>query len=75
MSRILIVEDEKEIADLEKDYLEISEFQVEIANDGNEGLQKALSEEYALIILDLMLPAWMDLKSAGGYGRKRIFRF
>lgn len=56
MSRILIVEDEKEIADLEKDYLEISEFQVEIANDGNEGLQKALSEEYALIILDLMLP-------------------
>ena len=56
MSRILIVEDEKEIADLEKDYLELSEFQVEIANDGNEGLQKALSEEYALVVLDLMLP-------------------
>lgn len=56
MSRILIVEDEKEIADLEKDYLELSEFQVEIANDGKEGLRKALSEEYALIVLDLMLP-------------------
>lgn len=56
MSRILIVEDEKEIADLEKDYLELSEFQVEIANDGNEGLNKALSEEYALVVLDLMLP-------------------
>ena len=56
MSRILIIEDEKEIADLEKDYLELSEFQVEIANDGNEGLQKALSEEYALVVLDLMLP-------------------
>lgn len=56
MSRILIVEDEKEIADLEKDYLELSEFQVEIANDGDEGLRKALSEEYALVILDLMLP-------------------
>ncbi|MCM1538424.1 MAG: response regulator transcription factor [bacterium] len=56
MSRILIVEDEKEIADLEKDYLELSEFQVEIANDGREGLKKALSEEYALVVLDLMLP-------------------
>lgn len=56
MSRILIVEDEKEIADLEKDYLELSEFQVEIANDGDEGLNKALSEEYALVVLDLMLP-------------------
>lgn len=56
MSRILIIEDEKEIADLEKDYLELSEFQVEIANDGNEGLNKALSEEYALVVLDLMLP-------------------
>lgn len=56
MSRILIVEDEKEIADLEKDYLELSEFQVAIANDGDEGLNKALSEEYALVVLDLMLP-------------------
>lgn len=56
MSRILIVEDEREIADLEKDYLELSEFQVEIAGDGNEGLRKALSEEYALVVLDLMLP-------------------
>ncbi|MCM1103879.1 MAG: response regulator transcription factor [Clostridium sp.] len=56
MSRILIIEDEKEIADLEKDYLELSEFQVEIANDGKEGLKKALSEEYALVVLDLMLP-------------------
>lgn len=56
MSRILIIEDEKEIADLEKDYLELSEFQVEIANDGKEGLKRALSEEYALVVLDLMLP-------------------
>ncbi len=56
MSRILIVEDEKEIADLEKDYLEPSELQLELPNDGNEGLNKALSEEYALVVLDLMLP-------------------
>ena len=56
MSRILIIEDEKEIADLEKDYLELSEFQVEIANSGDTGLEKALNEEYDLIVLDLMLP-------------------
>ncbi len=57
MSKILIVEDECAIAELEKDYLELSGFEVEVANDGETGLQKALSEEdYDLIILDLMLP-------------------
>ncbi len=57
MSKILIVEDETAIAELEKDYLELSGFEVEVANDGNEGLLKALKEEYDLIILDLMLPS------------------
>ncbi len=56
MSRILIVEDEEAIADLEKDYLELSGFEVETANDGESGLRKALDEDYDLIILDLMLP-------------------
>ena len=56
MSRILIIEDEKEIADLEKDYLELSEFQVEIENAGDTGLEKALAEDFDLIVLDLMLP-------------------
>lgn len=56
MSRILIVEDEVAIADLEKDYLELSGFAVEVANDGLIGLQKALEEDYNLVILDLMLP-------------------
>ena len=56
MSRILIVEDEVAIADLEKDYLELSGFEVEVANDGLIGLQKALEEDYNLVILDLMLP-------------------
>ena len=56
MSRILIVENEEAIADLEKDSLELSGFEVEIANDGTEGLSKALTEEYDLFILDLMLP-------------------
>ncbi len=56
MSKILIVEDEEAIADLEKDYLELSGFEVEVANDGDKGLQEALNKEYDLIILDLMLP-------------------
>ena len=56
MSRILIIEDEEAIADLEKDYLELSDFEVEIEHTGDEGLQKALKEDFDLIILDLMLP-------------------
>ena len=54
--RILIVEDEESIADLEKDYLELSGFEVEVANDGEIGLKKGLEGEFDLIILDLMLP-------------------
>ena len=56
MSRILIIEDEEAIADLEKDYLELNDFEVEIENSGDTGLATALSEEFDLIILDLMLP-------------------
>ncbi len=56
MSRILIIEDEEAIADLEKDYLELSGFKVKICNTGDEGLQTALREEFDLIVLDLMLP-------------------
>ena len=54
--RILIVEDEESIADLEKDYLELSNFEVEVANDGETGLKKGMEGEFDLIILDLMLP-------------------
>jgi len=56
MSKILIVEDEEAIADLEKDYLELSEFEVEIEHKGNLGLKRALEGDFDLIILDLMLP-------------------
>ncbi len=56
MSRILIIEDEESIAELEKDYLELSGFEVEIAGDGDTGLKKALEEDCDLMILDLMLP-------------------
>ena len=56
MSRILIIEDEEAIADLEKDYLELSGFDVEIQNKGDEGLKAAMSQDFDLIVLDLMLP-------------------
>ena len=54
--RILIVEDEEEIAELEKDYLEVSDYEVAIENNGEAGLKRALEEEFDLLILDLMLP-------------------
>ena len=56
MSKILIVEDEEAIAELEKDYLELNDFEVTIENSGDTGLATALSEDFDLIILDLMLP-------------------
>ena len=56
MSKILIIEDETAIADLEKDYLELSGFEVDIESDGNAGLAAALTKDYDLFILDLMLP-------------------
>lgn len=56
MNKILIIEDEEAIADLEKDYLELSGFGVEVENEGNKGLSRALEGDYSLFILDLMLP-------------------
>lgn len=56
MRKILIIEDQQSIAELEKDYLEINNFQVDIKNNGREGLELALNKDYDLILLDLMLP-------------------
>ncbi len=56
MSKILIVEDELAIAELQKDYLEMNGFEVEVCNDGKEGAEVALAKDYDLVILDLMLP-------------------
>ena len=56
MSKILIVEDEVAIAELEKDYLELAGFEVILENDGRKGLMTALVEDVQLVILDLMLP-------------------
>lgn len=56
MSRILIIEDEQEIAALERDYLVASGYTVELCRDGVTGLQEALTEKYDLVVLDIMLP-------------------
>ena len=76
MSRILIIEDETEIADLERDYLELSGFEVETEHQGDVGLKRALTEEFDLFILDLTYcREWMDLRSAGRSGEVKIRRF
>ena len=56
MKKILIIEDETSIAELEKDYLELSNFEVQIEENGRVGLKRALEEEFDMFILDLMLP-------------------
>lgn len=56
MSRILIIEDDENILQLERDYLEANDFEVDTANNGEDGLKKALSNQYSLVLLDIMLP-------------------
>lgn len=56
MSKVLIVEDEDAIAEIERDYLDLSGFDVTLASDGKEGLDIALKEDFDIIILDIMLP-------------------
>lgn len=56
MRKILIVEDDLSIAELQRDYLEIEDFIVELEDDGEKGLQRALHDDFDFIILDLMLP-------------------
>lgn len=56
MSKVLIIEDEVSIAELERDYLELNDFEVDIQTNGKKGLEQALAADYSLIILDLMLP-------------------
>lgn len=60
--KILIVEDDENILALERDYLEANGFDVDSASNGNDGLVKALSVEYNLIILDIMLPSMNGLE-------------
>lgn len=68
MKRILICEDDREIAELEKDYLEMNAFDAEIVSDGRDSLEKGLRGDYDLILLDVMLPG------IDGYELCRRFR-
>lgn len=54
--RVLIIEDEDSIAELEKDYLELNNFEVDVAKEGESGLKMALENDYSMVVLDLMLP-------------------
>ena len=54
--RILIVEDDDDIASIEKDYLEVSGCEVKVEENGTAGLTEALTGDYDLILLDVMLP-------------------
>ena len=56
MQKILIIEDDGDIAAIERDYLELNNYHVEIAGDGLVGLERGLHGEFDLILLDLMLP-------------------
>lgn len=62
MKRVLIIEDDVNIRSLEKDYLEVNSFEVETAADGITGLEKALNDDFSLIILDIMLPGMDGLE-------------
>ena len=74
--KILIIEDDQSVAELERDYLEINGgFQCDLHTDGTQGLQAALTEDYALVIVDVMLPGLSGfeicrrLREKLGFGR------
>lgn len=73
MQKILIIEDDGDIAAIERDYLELNNYQVEIASDGITGLERGLHGDFDLILLDLMLPGMTALRSAGGCVRRPTF--
>ena len=56
MKKVLIIEDDPQIAKIERDYLAVNDFDADIAKTGHEGIQMALAGQYDLILLDLMLP-------------------
>lgn len=56
-TRILIIEDDISIAELQRDYLEINQIQADIVTDGFEGVNRALNEPFDLVVVDLMLPS------------------
>ena len=79
MAKILIIEDDRAISDIERDYLELSDFETDVAYDGVDGLNKALSGGFDLILLDLMLPGLdgytICLRYAKSCARSSIYPF
>ena len=77
MAKILIIEDETAIAELEKDYLELSGFEVTMVSEGKAGLMAALKDDYQLVILDLMLPGMDGFEICRNirawYGGRRLY--
>ena len=72
MARILLAEDDREIANLERDYLEMSGHEVVIAPDGEQAMKRIGEEKFDLLILDIMMPAMI---SAARSGSRLTFRF
>ena len=77
MARILIIEDEEAIAELERDYLELSDFEVVIEKDGSSGAARILdeTEHFDLVLLDLMLPGMDGFEICQLIREKTTFRF
>ena len=75
MKHILIIEDDTSIAELERDYLEANEITSEIVPNGELGLQKALHQDYDLILLDVMLPGMDGFSICRTVREQKIFRF
>jgi DNA-binding response OmpR family regulator len=71
MKRILIIEDDPNIAELERDYLKLNGYQVDIEPDGRVALSKALVEDYDILIVDLMLPGLSGYDIISGVRKKR----
>ena len=68
MARLLIAEDDPEIAMLERDYLEVEGYDVTVVDNGQQAVTEALNGDYSLLLLDLMLPG------CSGYDVCRLIR-
>lgn len=75
MARILLAEDDREIANLERDYLEMSGHEVVIAPDGEQAMKRIGEEKFDLLILDIMMPKRAAMISAARSGSRLTFRF
>lgn len=73
MKKVLIIEDDKSIAEIEKDYLEMSGFETIAVEDGTEGLELAEKEKFDLVVLDLMLPGTDGIEILRRIGEKKSF--